>query len=232
MYAAWFGLTEPPFAITPDPRYLYLSARHSEALAHLVYALTDSGGFMQLTGEVGTGKTTLVRTLLQRLPEGVDVALVLNPRQSPIEFVRTICEELKVPVGGLDSAKDLMDALNRHLLESHSLDRRTVVIVDEAQALPPDVLEQLRLLTNLETACTSCCRSCWSDSPSCATRWRDTTCASSHNASPHVGTSSRSTGARPVPTSDIASRSPAPAARCSRRARWPRCIARPWACRA
>ena len=152
MYAAWFGLTEPPFAITPDPRYLYLSARHSEALAHLVYALTDSGGFMQLTGEVGTGKTTLVRTLLQRLPEGVDVALVLNPRQSPTEFVRTICEELKVLVGGLDSAKDLMDTLNRHLLESHSLDRRTVVIVDEAQALPPDVLEQLRLLTNLETS--------------------------------------------------------------------------------
>jgi general secretion pathway protein A len=152
MYAAWFGLSEPPFAITPDPRYLYLSARHSEALAHLVYALTDSGGFMQLTGEVGTGKTTLVRTLLQRLPEGVDVALVLNPRQSPLEFVRTICEELKVPVGGADSVKDVMDALNRHLLESHSLDRRTVVIVDEAQALPPDVLEQLRLLTNLETA--------------------------------------------------------------------------------
>jgi general secretion pathway protein A len=152
MYAAWFGLSEPPFAITPDPRYLYLSARHSEALAHLVYALTDAGGFMQLTGEVGTGKTTLVRTLLQRLPEGVDVALVLNPRQTPQEFVRTICEELKVPLRGLDSLKELMDGLNRHLLESHSLDRRTVVIVDEAQALPPDVLEQLRLLTNLETA--------------------------------------------------------------------------------
>ena len=154
MYAMWFGLTEPPFAITPDPRYLFLSARHSEALAHLVYGITESGGFLQLTGEVGTGKTTLVRTLLERLPAGVDVALVLNPRQTPLEFVRTICQELHTPVDGLVTQKDHVDALNAHLLSSHSLARRTVVIVDEAQALPPDVLEQLRLLTNLETATT------------------------------------------------------------------------------
>ena len=151
MYANWFGLTEPPFAITPDPRYLYLSGRHSEALAHLVYGITESGGFLQLTGEVGTGKTTLVRTLLDRLPEGVDIALVLNPRQTPLEFVQTICIELHCQTVGLNTLKEHIDALNRHLLSSHALGRRTVVIVDEAQALPTDVLEQLRLLTNLET---------------------------------------------------------------------------------
>jgi len=152
MYASWFGLTEPPFAITPDPRYLYLSGRHSEALAHLVYGITESGGFLQLTGEVGTGKTTLVRTLLDRLPEGVDVALVLNPRQTPLEFLRTICEELHIPVAGLRSLKEHVDALNRHLLAAHAGGKRTVVIVDEAQALPGELLEQLRLLTNLETS--------------------------------------------------------------------------------
>jgi general secretion pathway protein A len=152
MYAAWFGLAEPPFAITPDPRYLYLSARHSEALAHLLYGITEAGGFLQLTGEVGTGKTTLVRTLLERLPADVEVALVLNPRQSPREFVRTICDELRIAVPPQASLKDHVDALNQHLLAAHAAGRRTVVIVDEAQALPTDVLEQLRLLTNLETA--------------------------------------------------------------------------------
>jgi len=152
MYAAWFGLAEPPFAITPDPRYLYLSARHSEALAHLLYGITESGGFLQLTGEVGTGKTTLVRTLLERLPAGIEVALVLNPRQSPLEFVSTICDELHVAVEAPATLKEQVDALNAHLLAAHAVGRRTVVIVDEAQALPTDVLEQLRLLTNLETA--------------------------------------------------------------------------------
>jgi general secretion pathway protein A len=152
MYAHWFGLTEPPFAITPDPRYLYLSGRHSEALAHLVYGITESGGFLQLTGEVGTGKTTLVRTLLERLPDGVDVALVLNPRQTPLEFVQTICDELHCARAGCTTLKEHVDALNAHLLAAHAAGKRTVVIIDEAQALPTDVLEQVRLLTNLETA--------------------------------------------------------------------------------
>jgi general secretion pathway protein A len=152
MYAHWFGLTEPPFAITPDPRYLYLSGRHSEALAHLVYGITESGGFLQLTGEVGTGKTTLVRTLLERLPQDVDVALVLNPRQTPLEFVQTICDELHCAYDYRATLKEHVDALNAHLLASHAAGKRTVVIIDEAQALPTDVLEQVRLLTNLETA--------------------------------------------------------------------------------
>ncbi len=152
MYAHWFGLTEPPFAITPDPRYLYLSGRHSEALAHLVYGITESGGFLQLTGEVGTGKTTLVRTLLERLPDGVDVALVLNPRQTPLEFVQTICDELHCGYAGCATLKEHVDRLNGHLLAAHAAGKRTVVIIDEAQALPTDVLEQVRLLTNLETA--------------------------------------------------------------------------------
>jgi general secretion pathway protein A len=151
MYAAWFGLAEQPFAITPDPRYLYLGTRHAEAFAHLLYGLTESGGFIQLTGEVGTGKTTLTRRLLDELPEGVDAALVLNPRMSPLEFVRTICEELGVKRNRATTLKGLVDALNRHLLDAHARNRRSVLIVDEAQTAPVDLLEQLRLLTNLET---------------------------------------------------------------------------------
>jgi general secretion pathway protein A len=93
MYNSFFGLVEAPFAITPDPRYLYLSHRHTEALAHLLYGVTHSGGFVQLTGEVGTGKTTVVRSLLAQVPDDVDVALILNPRVSPLEFVQGICDE-------------------------------------------------------------------------------------------------------------------------------------------
>jgi len=154
MYTSFFGLNEKPFSITPDPRYLFMSERHGEALAHLVYGVTESGGFMQLTGEVGTGKTTLVRTLLQnRLPDNADVAVVLNPQLSAIEFLETICEELGIT--GIDekcSSKALIDALNRHLLAAHAEGRRTIVLVDEAQNLARDVLEQVRLLTNLETS--------------------------------------------------------------------------------
>jgi general secretion pathway protein A len=154
MYLSFFGLSEKPFAITPDPRYLYLSERHAEALAHLLYGINESGGFIQLTGEVGTGKTTVVRTLLSRIPHHADVALILNPRLSPVEFLLTICEELGVPVADAerDSAKYMIDSLNQRLLTAHAAGRRVIVIVDEAQNLSADTLEQVRLLTNLETA--------------------------------------------------------------------------------
>ncbi|NND37023.1 MAG: AAA family ATPase [Gammaproteobacteria bacterium] len=154
MYTKFFGLNEKPFSITPDPRYLFMSERHGEALAHLVYGVTESGGFIQLTGEVGTGKTTLVRTLLaNRLPDHADVAVVLNPQQTPLEFLRSICQELHVELpADPDSIKALIDALNNHLLAAHADGRRVILVVDEAQNLRPEVLEEVRLLTNLETA--------------------------------------------------------------------------------
>ncbi|MDH3746730.1 MAG: AAA family ATPase [Gammaproteobacteria bacterium] len=161
MYTNFFGLNEKPFSITPDPRYLFMSERHGEALAHLVYGVTESCGFVQLTGEVGTGKTTLVRTLLQnRLPDNADVAVILNPQLTALEFLQTICEELGVgdrsdngdTVIAPDSSKALIDALNHYLLMAHADGRRTILVVDEAQNLARDVLEQVRLLTNLETS--------------------------------------------------------------------------------
>jgi general secretion pathway protein A len=153
MYTSFFGLSEKPFAITPDPRYLYLSERHAEALAHLLYGINESGGFIQLTGEVGTGKTTVVRTLLSRVPHHADVAVILNPRVTPVEFLLTICEELGLGIAEADrdSVKQMVDALNRRLLSGHAEGRRIIVLVDEAQSLSIDVLEQVRLLTNLET---------------------------------------------------------------------------------
>ena len=151
MYASYFGLSDNPFAITPDPRFLFLSARHTEALAHLLYGVTESGGFIQLTGEVGTGKTTLVRTLLEKLPDNVDAALIINPRVSVLEFLRSICRELDIDWKPAQTPQDLIDALNAHLLKAHEKGRRVVLIVDEAQGLQAEVLEQVRLLTNLET---------------------------------------------------------------------------------
>ncbi len=153
MYLSFFGLSEKPFSITPDPRYLYLSERHAEALAHLLYGINESGGFIQLTGEVGTGKTTVVRTLLSRVPHHADVAVILNPRVTPVEFLLTICEELGVDIAEADraSVKQMVDALNRRLLSAHAEGRRIIVLVDEAQNLSIEVLEQVRLLTNLET---------------------------------------------------------------------------------
>jgi len=154
MYTSFFGLNEKPFAITPDPRYLYLSERHTEALAHLAYGISEAGGFIQLTGEVGTGKTTVLRSLLQQLPPNCDVALILNPRVTPAEFLLAISDELhvRVPDGAAGSVKALVDLLTHFLLDAHGRARRIVLMVDEAQNLDPDVLEQVRLLTNLETA--------------------------------------------------------------------------------
>ncbi len=153
MYTGFFGLHEKPFAITPDPRYLFLSERHAEALAHLLYGISEAGGFVQLTGEVGTGKTTIVRSLLGQIPKDAEVALILNPHITPAEFLLTICEELGLAVQDADrgSVKALVDTLNRHLLEAHAAGRRVVVIIDEAQNLSAEVLEHVRLLTNLET---------------------------------------------------------------------------------
>lgn len=153
MYAQFFNLREMPFSITPDPAYLYMSPRHQEALGHLLYGTGQYGGFVQLTGEVGTGKTTVVRTLLEQKLEGVEVAMIHNPRQSEREFVQSICDELRVEYDntGTPSLKALVDALNRHLLANHAASKRTVLIIDEAQNLQPGVLEQVRLLTNLET---------------------------------------------------------------------------------
>jgi len=153
MYLQFFGLAEKPFAITPDPRYLYLSGRHADALAHLVYGINEAGGFIQLTGEVGTGKTTTIRSLLARAPKTAEIALILNPRLSATEFLRSLCEELGLGAddnSGTDN-KSLVDLLNRYLLRAHAQGRRVVLVVDEAQNLAPDVLEQVRLLTNLET---------------------------------------------------------------------------------
>ena len=153
MYLTFFGLNEKPFAITPDPRYLYLSERHAEALAHLLYGINEAGGFVQLTGEVGTGKTTIVRSLLAQTPKNAEIALILNPRMTAPEFLLTICEELGigVPDAACGSLKDLVDILSDYLLRAHARGKRVVLVVDEAQNLSPDVLEQVRLLTNLET---------------------------------------------------------------------------------
>ncbi len=155
MYLQYFGLNEAPFSITPDPRFVFLSARHEDALAHLKYGITEGGGggFVQLTGEVGTGKTTLSRCLLEDLPEHLSVALILNPRLPPLELLEAICEELKVSTrAARGSQKKLVDRLNKYLLKAHGEGRNVVLMIDEAQNLSPEALEQVRLLTNLETA--------------------------------------------------------------------------------
>ena len=153
MYTDCFKLSEPPFSLTPDPRFLYMSERHREGLAHLFYGVQQPGGFVQLTGEVGSGKTTLCRCLIKQLPPGTDIALILNPRLTVIELLATVCDELGISYPAeAASNKVLIDALNQRLLESHAQSRRTVLIIDEAQNLNEDVLEQIRLLTNLETS--------------------------------------------------------------------------------
>lgn len=152
MYEKHFGLTERPFSIAPDPRFLYMSQQHREALAHLLYGVGEGGGFVQLTGEVGTGKTTICRCLLEQLPDHVDVALILNPRVTALELLASLCDELCIQYArDTTSIKSLIDVLNAYLLDTHAKGRRTVLMLDEAQNLSAEALEQVRLLTNLET---------------------------------------------------------------------------------
>ncbi len=153
MYTHYFNFTELPFSIAPDPHFIYMSARHKEGLAHLLYGITDGGGFVALTGEVGTGKTTLCHCLLQELPDNIEIALILNPKLNATELLANICDELAISYDKeRQSLKNLVDALNRHLLSAHAAGRRTVLLIDEAQNLSREVLEQIRLLTNLETS--------------------------------------------------------------------------------
>lgn len=152
MYQSHFHLRERPFSITPDPRFLYFGQRHKEALAHLLYGIEEASGFVLLTGEIGAGKTTVSRYLLEQLPQNAEIALILNPKLSAYELIATLCDELGIQYSREEaSLKTLFDALNAYLIEAHNRDKRVILIVDEAQHLSMEVLEQLRLLTNLET---------------------------------------------------------------------------------
>ena len=155
MYAKFFGLKQAPFSIAPDPRYLFMSERHRDALAHLIYGLQGGGGFVLLTGEIGAGKTTVCRCFLEQIPAGCNVAYIFNPKLTVAELLKTVCEEYGVrhehPAGAVETVKQYVDPLNEFLLRTHALGQHNVLIIDEAQNLSADVLEQLRLLTNLET---------------------------------------------------------------------------------
>ena len=154
MYTQFFRLSQLPFSIAPDPRYLFMSARHREALAHLLYGAGSGGGIVLLTGEIGAGKTTVCRCFLEQIPSHCNVAYIFNPRLTVRELLQAICEEFHIalpPSGESAGLKDYIDALNRYLLQAHAQGRNSVLVIDEAQNLSADVLEQLRLLTNLET---------------------------------------------------------------------------------
>jgi general secretion pathway protein A len=155
LYQQFFNFSTAPFSIAPDPHFIYMSEQHQEGLAHLMYGITYGGGFVALTGEVGTGKTTLCHCLLQQLPDNIDIALVLNPKVNAIELLATLCDELHITYDkNKQTLKGLVDSLNIYLLAAHAKGKRTVLVIDEAQNLSLDVLEQVRLLTNLETSTT------------------------------------------------------------------------------
>jgi len=155
MYSQFFGLTHPPFSIAPDPRYLFMSERHREALAHLLYGVDGGGGFVLLTGEIGAGKTTVCRCFMEQIPNRCNVAYIFNPKLTATELLSSICDEFQIPYPLVDArastVKDFLDPLNEFLLRTHSVGQKSVLIIDEAQNLSAEVLEQLRLLTNLET---------------------------------------------------------------------------------
>ena len=155
MYMRFFGLKQQPFSLAPDPRYLYMSKRHREALAHLLYGVGGGGGFVLLSGEIGAGKTTVCRCFLEQIPKRCNVAYIFNPKLTVMELLKTICDEFHVPTPAADAppptVKTYVDALNGFLLQTHAVGQNNVLIIDEAQMLSAEVLEQLRLLTNLET---------------------------------------------------------------------------------
>jgi general secretion pathway protein A len=153
MYRKYFGLKEAPFSIAPDPHYFYISEGHREALAHLIYGINSEGGFILLTGEVGTGKTTVCRCLLEQVPENCEIAFILNPTLSSVELLAAICDELRISYPrGNETIKDLVARIYDFLLHIHETSRRAILIIEEAQNLSIEVLEQIRLLTNLETS--------------------------------------------------------------------------------
>ncbi|HMC17114.1 MAG TPA: AAA family ATPase [Albitalea sp.] len=155
MYALFFGLKQEPFSIAPDPRYLFMSERHREALAHLLYGVNGGGGFVLLSGEIGAGKTTVCRCFLEQIPKRCNVAYIFNPKLTVNELLKTVCDEFGIPYAhqgpGGPTVKDYLDPLNEFLLKMHAVGQNNLLIIDEAQNLSADVLEQLRLLTNLET---------------------------------------------------------------------------------
>ncbi len=155
MYQQFFGLKQAPFSIAPDPRYLFMSERHREALAHLLYGVGGGGGFVLLTGEIGAGKTTVCRCFLEQIPRRCNVAYIFNPKLTVAELLKSVCDEFHIPYEhrgpGVPTVKDHLDPLNKFLLDTHAVGQNNVLIIDEAQSLSADVLEQLRLLTNLET---------------------------------------------------------------------------------
>ena len=155
MYVEYFGLKQAPFSIAPDPHYLFMSERHREALAHLLYGLGGGGGFVLLTGEIGAGKTTVCRCFLEQIPKRCNVAYIFNPKLTVVELMRSVCDEFLVPYPhrrpGTATVTDYLDPLNAFLLRTHGVGQNNVLIIDEAQNLSADVLEQLRLMTNLET---------------------------------------------------------------------------------
>ena len=154
--AKFFGLRQEPFSIAPDPRYLFMSERHREALAHLLYGVRGGGGFVLLTGEIGAGKTTVCRCFLEQIPKRCNVAYIFNPKLTVVELLKTVCDEFRIPLDPAqhrgETVKDYLDPLNEFLLKTHAVNQNNVLIIDEAQNLSSDVLEQLRLLTNLETS--------------------------------------------------------------------------------
>ncbi len=152
MYGQYFNIDESVFSIAPNPKYLFLSKQHEEALAHLLYGVTRKGGFVCLTGDIGTGKTTICRCMFEQLPEKTDVAFVINPNLSPVELLASICEELNINISSIQqSVKEYVKIINDYLIKSHAQGRSTVLVIDEAQNLSVDAMEHIRALTNLET---------------------------------------------------------------------------------
>ncbi|WP_322404730.1 ExeA family protein [Massilia luteola] len=152
MYTNYFHLKQAPFSIAPDPRYLFMSERHREALAHLLYGIGSGGGFVLLTGEIGAGKTTVCRCFIEQVPDDCRLAYIFNPKLTVEELLQTICDEFRIGVAPASGVKAYVDAINAYLLESHAHGHNNVLVIDEAQNLSAQVLEQLRLLTNLETS--------------------------------------------------------------------------------